>query len=127
MHTLIFFSLLLFCSEDARLSRDNSDATSTPKLRLKNNQESFLRPKNIQEANQHSTSHQNKVDDQPKPKTRLSKLLSKSISSEKSVSSSVKEDDRLSDEPPTVVPSKQNLSGAEFLKDFTENKGIFLV
>jgi hypothetical protein len=65
------------------------------------------------------------MDNHPKPKTRLSKLLSKSLSSEKSVSSSVKEDDRLSDEQPTVVSSKQNLSGAEFLKGFTDNKGSF--
>ena len=86
----------------------NSKIENEPKLRLKGTQDSFLK----------ETAATDQKDVSPRPKTRLSKLLSKSLSSEKSQSSAGKEDDRASDDPSTVVSSKQKVGGAEFLKDF---------
>ena len=53
-----------------------------------------------------------------RPTTKLSKLLSKSLSSEKSLSSSAKEDDKASDEQPTVVAFEKKHGVSEFLKGF---------
>ena len=86
-----------------------------PKLRLKGTQDGFLKETGSKELLQKDVS--------PRPKTRLSKLLSKSLSSEKSQSSAGKEDDRASDDPSTVVSTRQIVSGAEFLKDFRDDKG----
>ena len=86
-----------------------------PKLRLKGTQDSFLKETGAKDIHQKDVS--------PRPKTRLSKLLSKSLSSEKSLSSAGKEDDRASDDPSTVVSTKQKVGGAEFLKDFRDDKG----
>ena len=91
----------------------NSKIENEPKLRLKGTQDGFL--KEIAAKDQKDVS--------PRPKTRLSKLLSKSLSSEKSQSSAGKEDDRASDDPSTVVSSKQKVGGAEFLKDFRDDRG----
>ena len=91
----------------------NSKIENEPKLRLKGTQDSFLK----------ETAAKDQKDVSPRPKTRLSKLLSKSLSSEKSQSSAGKEDDRASDDPSTVVSSKQKVGGAEFLKDFRDHRG----
>ena len=66
---------------------------------MKGTQDSFL--KEIAAKDQKDVS--------PRPKTRLSKLLSKSLSSEKSQSSAGKEDDRASDDPSTVLSTKQKI------------------
>ena len=93
---------------------------------MKSNQENFLKPKHITEPAKPSTLHETKSDNQHKTTTRLSKLLSKSLSSEKSLSSSVKKDDHISEEQPTVLTSHRKLSGAEFLKDFTDENGKYI-
>ena len=114
---------MLILEGNIRKSRENSSSSGTPKLTLKGNQDNFLKPKNITEPVQPSTSIDPKFDNQHKPTTRLSKLLSKSLSSEKSISSSIKEEGRVSEEPPTIVTSNRKLSGAEFLKDFIDDNG----
>ena len=95
----------------------------TPKLRLKGNQSSFLRTKMNQEASQSNSSVEADNDNQPRPTTRLSKLLSKSLSSEKSLSSSAKEDDKVSEEQPTVVTFNKTNNAKELLKDFKDDEG----
>ena len=117
--------LLLFfqChSGNIRLSSSRSN-DGTPKLRLRGNQSSFLRPKLSQEASQSNSSLEADNNNEPRPTTRLSKLLSKSLSSEKSLSSSAKEDDKASEEQPTVVAFNNKHSASDFLKDFKDDEG----
>ena len=115
---------ILFYTGNVHHSRNSSNIGGTPKLRLKSNQESFVRPKPSLEIAQTNLSNEIDDDDKPRPTTRLSKLLSKSLSSDKSLSSSAKEDDRISDEQPTVVSPNLKNRGVEFLKDFTDEKGM---
>ena len=95
----------------------------TPKLKLRGNQSSFLRPKLSQETSQSNSSLEAENENQPRPTTRLSKLLSKSLSSEKSLSPSAKEDDKASDERPTVVAFEKKHGASEFLKGFKDDEG----
>ena len=76
-----------------------------------------------QETSQSNSSLEAENDNQPRPTTRLSKLLSKSLSSEKSLSSSAKEDDKASEEQSTVVTFEKKHGASEFLKDFKDDEG----
>ena len=109
-----------------RASKERSKTEGTPKLRLKGNQDTFLRPKANEDGSQPNSSLDTETDNQPRPTTRLSKLLSKSLSSEKSLSSSAKEDDKISEEQPTVVTFDKRNSANEFLKDFQDDEGKLL-
>merc|ERR1712223_196605 len=75
-----------------------------------------------QEASQSNSSVEAENDNQPRPTTRLSKLLSKSLSSEKSLSSSAKEDDKASEEQPTVMTFNKTNKAKEFSKDFKDDE-----
>ena len=79
-----------------------------------------------QETSQSNSSIEAENDNQPRPTTRLSKLLSKSLSSEKSLSSSAKEDDKASEEQSTVVNLEKKHGASEFLKGFKDDEGKLL-
>ena len=109
-----------------RQAKDSSYDSGTHYLNLKGVQENQTEKKVNQERIQSSLQLKMQTSLDPRPKTRLSKLLSRSISSEKSISSSAKEDDRVSDEQPTVLSSKEKLSGAEFLKEYPDEKSMLI-
>ena len=59
----------------------------------------------------------------PRPQTRLSKILHRSLSSERSISSLAKEDERVSEEQPTVVLADEKSRETTVLKNVKDEKG----
>ena len=59
----------------------------------------------------------------PRPQTRLSKILHRSLSSERSIPSSAKENERVSEEQPTVALADKNSREATVSKNVKDEKG----